>query len=111
MWKRRNFRSFKRVVYMKKRILLLGYSGKIGFAIKNVFEESYEIVGFNSRDFDAEKIDSIENIIVSNPADIIINAVAFLGIDPCDAEPEKAFKINTLFPKRLAEISKKNWSL
>jgi dTDP-4-dehydrorhamnose reductase len=35
-----------------------------------------------------------------------LNAVAFLGIDPCEKEPGKAFRLNTLYPKFLAELSK-----
>jgi len=91
---------------LKKRILLLGYTGKMGIAIGDIFKENYEIIGKNTKDFNAEYPKSVKRIIEESKPDIVINTVAFLGIDPCEKKPEKAFKINTLYPKLLAELSR-----
>ena len=38
---------------MSKRILLLGHTGKMGIALKDVFAEDYDVIAKNSSDFDA----------------------------------------------------------
>jgi len=90
---------------MLKKILLLGSTGKMGVALREVFGPGYEIVGKNSRDFDANDFSQVENLVKKEKPDILINTVVFLGIDPCEKEPEKALGLNTLYPRLLAELS------
>lgn len=90
---------------MSKRILVLGSTGKMGLALRHIFREDYLIFGKNSHDFDALNFEQVRTIIGESSPDIVINTVAFLGIDPCEKEPERAFRLNTLYPKYLAELS------
>lgn len=97
---------------MGNKILLLGNTGKMGIALEDVFASGYSVIGKNTRDFDACNFAQVQNLIEEVAPDIVINAVAFLGIDPCEKEPTKAFMLNTLYPKLLAELSnKKNYLL
>ena len=90
---------------MKNKVLLLGSTGKMGTALMRVFKDGYSIIGKNSRDFDASDLVQVGNLIEEHRPDIVLNTVAFLGIDPCEQDPIGAFKINTLYPKCLAELS------
>jgi dTDP-4-dehydrorhamnose reductase len=72
-----------------KKVLLLGGTGKMGKALNSALSKEYDI----------------RKIIKSNEPDIVINTVAFLGIDPCEKDPIKAFEMNMMHPMRLAEIS------
>ena len=92
---------------MDKKLLLLGSTGKMGIAIKSVFEKDYSVIGKNTSDFDAQNFKQVRSLIEKINPDIVINTVAFLGIDPCEIEPEKALRLNTLYPKLIAEISNK----
>lgn len=92
---------------MAKKLLLLGSTGKMGLALRKTFEPEFEIIGKNSKDFNALDLESVREVINAAKPDILINTVAFLGIDPCEKEPDRAFKINTLYPKYLAELSNK----
>ncbi len=89
-----------------KKILLLGATGKMGCALKEVFSSEYSVICVSSRDFDALDPIQVEGMISTADPDIVINAVAMLGIDPCETEPEKAMQINALYPKILAELSR-----
>jgi dTDP-4-dehydrorhamnose reductase len=89
-----------------KKILLLGNTGKKGTALSSVFStEGYSVSGKNSSDFDAMDFESVREMVRSEKPDIVMNSVAFLGIDPSENEPDKAFKMNSLYPKVLAELS------
>jgi len=95
------------LVKLTKKILLLGYTGKMGLALNEVLKEDYTIIGKNSKDFNAENFDEVRDMIENIKPDIVINTVAFLGIDPCEKDPMKALKLNALYPKLLAELSNK----
>lgn len=90
---------------MRKKILLLGSTGKMGIALTEALSGKYEVAGKNSRDFDAADFEAVRKLINDNKPDILINTVAFLGIDPCEKEPQRALQLNTLLPKFLAELS------
>lgn len=89
-----------------RKILLLGSTGKMGIALSAAFQQGYRVIGKNSRDFDAMDFQQVHSLIEENNPDIVINTVAVLGIEPCEKEPEKAFRLNTLYPKFLAELAK-----
>lgn len=92
---------------MLKKILLLGHTGKMGLALQEAFKKGYALVCKNSKDFDASRFAEVRVLINEHKPDIVINTVAFLGIEPCEKEPQKAFVLNTLYPKLLAELSAK----
>jgi len=91
---------------MSKRLLILGHTGKMGLALSRALAKDYSIVGKNSRDFDAGDFAQVRGIIEQDKWDIVVNAVALLGIDQCEQQPQKALLLNTLYPRFLAELSK-----
>lgn len=93
--------------FTKKRpnILILGHKGKLGRALFSVFSDEYNVVGANRSHFDATDPHQTRRLITANQPDLVINAVAFVGIDACENDPIRALKINSLFPKQLAELS------
>ena len=90
---------------MAKKIMLLGHTGKMGTALMEVFANGYTVVGLNSKDFNAIEPESVRDALKKHKPDILINTAAFLGIDPCEKEPERAFRMNALYPKSLSELS------
>ena len=91
----------------KKRVVILGHTGKLGRALYEVFQTDYEVIGLNTDDFDASYIDQTSDILQRYKPDIVFNAVAYLGIDPCENNPALAVKLNCLHPGVLAELSNK----
>ena len=88
-----------------KKVLILGSTGKMGIALKAVLEGAYDVVGKNSKDFDACNFSEVKNLIKNATPDIVINTVAFMGIDACEKDPPQALQLNALLPKFLAELS------
>ena len=91
-----------------KRVLLLGDTGKLGQSLITTLPADIELIRHNSRTFDAGDFDQVRQIISESCPDVVFNTVAFMGIDACEKEPEKAFRINTLLPKLLAEKSRES---
>lgn len=91
---------------MPKTILLLGHTGKMGSALYQVLSSDYLVIGKNSMDFDAASFEQSVALLDEFRPDIIINTVAFMGIDQCELAPDKALRVNTLFPAHLANLSR-----
>jgi dTDP-4-dehydrorhamnose reductase len=87
---------------MAQTVLVLGHTGKMGLALMKALAADYNLEGRNSRDFAAADFRESGAIIARLAPDIVINTVAFQGVDRCEAEPETAFRINALFPGHLA---------
>ena len=89
------------------RILLLGASGKVGCALHRSLSRHHEVKPVSSRDVDAADLDRVSDVVRSYSPDLVVNGIAFVGIDRCERDPGHAFKINALLPRRLAELSRR----
>jgi len=87
---------------MAKKVLLFGYTGKLGRALHKALENDFEVIAKNTSDFDAMDFASADKLIDATQPDIIINPVAYLGIDACEQNPYETSVLNTLFPQHLA---------
>jgi dTDP-4-dehydrorhamnose reductase len=77
----------------------------MGTALCAAFSDGYTVVQKNSRDFDAFNFAQVNSIVTEERPDIVMNTVAMAGIDACEKEPLRAFELNALLPKLLAELS------
>ena len=91
---------------MNKRVLLLGHTGKLGCALNRSFNRRYAVTGKNSQDFDASNFSQVCDLVREARPGLVINAVAFVGINQCEQNPQKALSVNTLFPRLLVMLSK-----
>ena len=78
----------------------------MGLAIHKVLNSSYQVVGKNSQNLDATDLDAVTQCIEAEQPTVVVNTIAFMGIDPCEKNPQKALQLNTLLPKHLAELSR-----
>lgn len=91
---------------MPKKVLLLGHTGKMGLALGRAFAPGHVVAGRNSGDLDAGDFGSVRALVEEVRPDIIINAVAFLGVDACERDAGRALQINTLLPEHLARLAR-----
>lgn len=84
------------------RVLLLGHTGKLGRALQAAFSSRGEVVGRNRSDFDAATPGAAAALLESVSPTVVLNTVAFQGLDAAWREPDAAFRLNALFPRELA---------
>lgn len=87
------------------KILVLGRSGQVGWELCRTLTPLGEIAAFDSSELDVTKLDVLDNLVLSYRPQIIINAAAYTAVDQAESQPDLALKINTLAPKRLAELA------
>lgn len=88
---------------MKPRILIFGARGKLGSAVARAMADGWEVVALDRQAVDINDPEAVNRLLAEAAPDVAVNAVVFGGVDACEREPERAFAVNTLFPRRLAE--------
>jgi len=91
------------------KILILGSTGLVGYAIKRECEiRNIEILCPSHKDLDITHKKDIEAYIKIHKPEIIINSVAIAGKAQCLVDKRKAYNINTQAVKYLTDICTMN---
>lgn len=92
------------------KILLIGKHGQLGAEIdKQSTKRGYQIHSFGHEELDITDLEKIKSEIELFTPDIVINASAFHNVPLCEEQPDRAFLVNAIALKAIAQIcSKKN---
>ena len=92
------------------KIILFGYSGKLGNAIFKKLKKKNKIFCFNSKKIDVKKINKrkLSKIINKLKPQVVINCVVSQGMEKSEKKRAMSLKINSSFPKYLAQLQNKN---
>lgn len=87
------------------KILLIGSSGTVGTAVEKVCKrKGIDCVGLTHDDVEITNFDAVKAAIEKNKPDAVINAVAIVGINQCELEPQRAFDVNAIAVSNIARI-------
>lgn len=87
------------------RVLLLGGSGKLGYAMQQRRIDGAVVMVPSSQELDVLNFEALKAVIEQFAPTHVINATIFGGIDACEQAPTQAFVMHALVPKQLAELS------
>jgi len=87
-----------------KPIIVTGCNGQLGRAINKQLAGSteYELVNTDVAELDITNIDAVLNLARKVKPYAIINCAAHTGVDACETEADKAYKINAVGPRNLS---------
>lgn len=87
------------------KIFLIGKNGQLGSEIdKQIIEREHIIKSFGHEDLDITDSEKVKSEIEKFNPDIVINATAFHVVPVCEENPDKAFLINAISLKPLAQF-------
>lgn len=86
------------------RIIIIGANGQLGYDLVRVLKSNHEIIGLTHKDIEITDKDSC-TILQDFKPDVVINTAAFHNVLECEKHPEKAFQVNAIGAKNVAEIS------
>lgn len=91
-------------------VLVIGGYGQLGQAIQKTATNTNEItfIFATSQEIDITKKDTIEKAFSTHNPHYCINAAAYTAVDKAESEQEKAFEINVVGVKNIAEICLKH---
>lgn len=98
---------------MGSKILILGGSGLLGYHCQLVFESGFETIStWNSKPMDGgnkihldalSQASELKAILQEFKPDAVINTIALVTVDGCEADPELAEKLNSKFVRLLVD--------
>ena len=87
-----------------KKIIVTGCNGQLGRAVNLFFKDNKDISFVNTDvgELDITNIDKVMELAREEQPYAIINCAAHTGVDACETEYDKAFKINAIGPRNLS---------
>lgn len=89
----------------RKRILILGRVGQVGWELRRKLACLGPIVSLDYPEIDFTQLDSLRDAVYKAEPQVIINAIAYTAVDKAETEPERAMAINGIAPGVLAELA------
>lgn len=88
-----------------KRIWITGAAGHVGSALVELLDEvEYELF-LTDKDVDVTDIEEVVHFAKFNRPDVIINCASLTGLEECAADPDEAYKVNTLGVRNIAHAA------
>ena len=87
-----------------KKIIVTGCNGQLGRAINLEWKDNHdiELVNTDVAELDITNIDKVMEFVRGVKPYAIINCAAHTGVDACEDELDKAYRINAIGPKNLS---------
>jgi dTDP-4-dehydrorhamnose reductase len=92
---------------MRRKILLTGKSGQVGFELAKLLPALGEVVAPDRREMDLQSPDSTRRMIRDVRPELIVNAAAYTDVSKAELEKDKARAVNAEAPEIMAEEGKK----
>ena len=88
------------------RVLITGAGGQLGTDLQLAFAAD-EVVALTRAELDLADRDQVLGAICSASPDIIVNAGAWTAVDDCESDPDRAFAVNALGPRWVADAARR----
>ncbi|MDR7539604.1 MAG: dTDP-4-dehydrorhamnose reductase, partial [Armatimonadota bacterium] len=84
------------------RIAIVGANGRLGQALLRAFD-GHHTIPWTRQDFDIQDHRRAAGAIISMRPHVVINTAAFHHTDACEDDPEKAFSVNAVAVRNIAQ--------
>ena len=87
------------------RILITGAGGQVGRELVDVFSD-HDVIAAGHSELDVTDRDAVVGFVASKQPDVIVNSAAFTAVDLCESEIDKAWAINALAVRHIADAAR-----
>jgi dTDP-4-dehydrorhamnose reductase len=89
------------------RIFVTGSAGQVGREVAThlAAEPQHELTTADHAELDVGDRDAVMQAITGNHPDAVIHCAAWTAVDACEADPDRAFRVNALGTRHVAEAA------
>jgi dTDP-4-dehydrorhamnose reductase len=87
------------------RILVTGAAGQVGARVVEALQAQHEVLGAGHDILDLAEREQVEQVVADFAPDAVVNSAALTNVDACERDPERAFAVNALGVRTLAQAS------
>ena len=88
------------------KVLIIGANGQLGTDLCPVLKD-VEIIPLTHEEFEITDMNLVESVFAKYRPDVVVNTVAYVRVDDCETEQDKAFLVNALGAGNVAIMSQK----
>lgn len=85
------------------RVLITGADGQLGQALVGAVPEHWQLQAAGRGELDVTLASSVRRVFDDCSPELVINAAAYTAVDQAEAEPDRAFAVNTDGARNVAE--------
>ena len=90
---------------VKKKVLIFGSEGQLGFDLTRVFGNDYKVFALNRANVDITNAKAVSEIIAKDKPELILNAAAYNKVEAAEADSDEAFQVNKLAVGNMAKAA------
>lgn len=83
------------------RVLIIGVNGQLGTDLHRALKD-FEVVPLAHADIEITDMTSVKKSLKKHKPDVVINTAAFVRVDDCEVEKDRAFLVNALGARNVA---------
>jgi dTDP-4-dehydrorhamnose reductase len=91
------------------RVLVTGAGGQLGRELVEClepFSRTVEVVAAGHGSLDVSEREVVMEAVLSLAPDVVVHAAAWTAVDACEGDPERAFRVNSLGTRHVAEAAR-----
>lgn len=90
------------------KVVVIGATGQLGIDLCCVLSgQKTTVCPLTHREIDVSCSETVDGVLGSIEADIVINTAAFHKVEECERQPEQSFAVNATGPRNLAQVCQK----
>lgn len=92
------------------RVLIFGAKGQLGKDLIKCFQPEYQVIGYDLPELDITNATEVYRLLEGEAPDLVINSAAYTNVDRAEEEIDKAFLVNEVGARFVADLAKQ-WNV